>query len=94
MTVVSNSDAPVSIADIGIQNTFMPHWTDLRAYTGYFSTRDPNFHDPDFLTKLWYAGGYTVQTNTIDSHQARQQPCPNTHGIVKLNLIACWTVDH
>ncbi|KAF8893771.1 Six-hairpin glycosidase-like protein [Infundibulicybe gibba] len=29
-----------------------------------------------FLTILWYAGAYTVQTNSIDSHQARQQPCP------------------
>ncbi|KAF9440931.1 glycoside hydrolase family 78 protein [Macrolepiota fuliginosa MF-IS2] len=79
MTIVSNSDSPVSIADVGVQNTFMPHWDDLRAYTGYFFTHDPSFHDPDFLTRLWYAGAYTVQTNTIDVHQARQQPCP-PHG--------------
>lgn len=80
MTIVSNSDAPVGITDVGVQNTFMPHWDDLRAYTGYFFTHDPNFHDPDFLTKLWYAGAYTVQTNTLDVHQARQQPCPRPHG--------------
>ncbi|KAF9444839.1 glycoside hydrolase family 78 protein [Macrolepiota fuliginosa MF-IS2] len=80
MTVVSNSDAQVSIMDIGVQNTFMPHWDDLRAYTGYFFTHDPSFHDPDFLTKLWYAGAYTVQTNTIDVHQARQIPCPEPRG--------------
>ncbi len=68
LTIVSNSEAPVSISNVGVHNTFMPHWDDLTAYTGYFFTRDPDFHDPDFLTKLWYAGAYTVQTNTIDVH--------------------------
>ncbi|EKM80982.1 hypothetical protein AGABI1DRAFT_37827 [Agaricus bisporus var. burnettii JB137-S8] len=74
MTIVSHSDGQIGIAGVGVENTFMPHWDDLRAYTGYFFTKDPNFHDPDFLTKLWYAGAYTVQTNTIDANQARQQP--------------------
>lgn len=80
MTIVSNSDDLVGVAGVGVQNTFMPHWDDLRAYTGYFFTKDPEFHDPDFLTKLWYAGAYTVQTNTLDVHQARQQPCPSPKG--------------
>ncbi|KAJ3575084.1 hypothetical protein NP233_g1337 [Leucocoprinus birnbaumii] len=80
LTIVSNSDDPVSISNVGVENSFMPHWDDLTAYTGYFFTHDPNFHDPDFLTKLWYAGAYTVQTNTIDVHQARQQPCPSPKG--------------
>jgi len=80
LTIVSNSEAPVSISNVGVNSTFMPHWDDLTAYTGYFFTRDPNFHDPDFLTRLWYAGAYTVQTNTIDVHQARQQPCPRPKG--------------
>ncbi|PFH47431.1 glycoside hydrolase family 78 protein [Amanita thiersii Skay4041] len=80
LTIVSNSAAPVAISDVSVHLTFMPHWDDLRAYTGYFFTRDPNFHDPLFLTKLWYAGAYTVQTNTIDVHQARQIPCPAPHG--------------
>jgi hypothetical protein len=80
MTIVSNSDVPVTISHVGVQNLFMPHWDDLTAYTGYFFTHDPEFHDPDFLTKLWYAGAYTVQTNTIDVHQARQQPCPSPQG--------------
>ncbi|SJL14854.1 related to alpha-L-rhamnosidase A [Armillaria ostoyae] len=58
------------------------HWTqpsyslrdDLRAYTGYFYTSDPAFHDPDFLTKVWYAGAYTVQTNTVPLDTGRQFP--------------------
>jgi len=29
----------------------MPHFPDLRAYTGYFSAKHPTFHDEDFLTK-------------------------------------------
>ncbi|KAF5357348.1 hypothetical protein D9758_005920 [Tetrapyrgos nigripes] len=75
LTIVSNNDSPVTISNISLEITFMPQMDDLRAYTGYFSAQDPGFHDPDFLTKIWYAGSYTVQTNTIDSHQARQQPC-------------------
>ncbi|KAJ7457363.1 glycoside hydrolase family 78 protein [Mycena latifolia] len=75
LTIVSNSADPLTISNISLAITFMPHWEDLRAYPGYFFAPDPGFHDVNFLTKLWYAGAYTVQTNTIDSHQARQQPC-------------------
>ncbi|KAF7333480.1 Glycoside hydrolase family 78 protein [Mycena venus] len=75
LTIVSNHADPLTISNISLAITFMPHWDDLRAYPGYFFAPDPSFHDKDFLTKLWYAGAYTVQTNTIDSHQARQQPC-------------------
>ncbi|KAF9465419.1 glycoside hydrolase family 78 protein [Collybia nuda] len=80
LTIVSNSDVPITISNVSLHTTWMPHWDDLRAYTGYFFANDPGFHDTDFLTKLWYAGAYTVQTNTIDSHQARQQPCPSLQG--------------
>ncbi|KAK7039312.1 glycoside hydrolase family 78 protein [Favolaschia claudopus] len=71
-TIVSNNDAPLTISNISLEITFMPHRDDLRAYGGYFYASDPGFHDEDFLTKLWYAGAYTVQTNTIDSQQARR----------------------
>ncbi|KAJ6510829.1 glycoside hydrolase family 78 protein [Mycena sanguinolenta] len=75
LTIVSNSADPLTISNISLAITFMPHWDDLRAYPGYFFAPDPGFHDVNFLTKIWYAGAYTVQTNTIDSHQAREQPC-------------------
>ncbi|KAK7032676.1 glycoside hydrolase family 78 protein [Favolaschia claudopus] len=75
LTIVSNDADPLTISNISLAITFMPHWDDLRAYRGYFFAPDPGFHDVNFLTKLWYAGAYTVQTNTIDSHQAREQPC-------------------
>ncbi|KAK7037884.1 glycoside hydrolase family 78 protein [Favolaschia claudopus] len=71
-TIVSNNDAPLTISNISLEITFMPHRDNLRAYGGYFYAPDPGFHDEDFLTKLWYAGAYTVQTNTIDSQQARR----------------------
>ncbi|KAG6827972.1 hypothetical protein H0H92_009798 [Tricholoma furcatifolium] len=79
LTILSNNK-PVTISNVSVQSTWMPHWDDLRAYNGYFFALDPTFHDPDFLTKLWYAGAYTVQTNTLDPHQARQQPCPSPTG--------------
>ncbi|KAG6901133.1 hypothetical protein C0995_016691 [Termitomyces sp. Mi166 len=80
LTIVSNDNGPLTISNVSVHTTWMPHWDDLRAYTGYFFAHDPVFRDPGFLTKLWYAGAYTVQTNTIDSHQARQQPCPSPAG--------------
>ncbi|KAF8198162.1 glycoside hydrolase family 78 protein [Mycena galopus ATCC 62051] len=72
LAIVSNSADSLTISNITLAITFMPHWDDLRAYPGYFFAPDPGFHDVNFLTKLWYAGAYTVQTNTIDSNQARQ----------------------
>ncbi|KAK6981768.1 glycoside hydrolase family 78 protein [Favolaschia claudopus] len=79
LTIVSNDADPLTISNISLAITFMPHWDDLRAYRGYFFAPDPGFHDVNFLTKLWYAGAYTVQTNTIDSHQARG-PCTPIDG--------------
>jgi hypothetical protein len=89
LTIVSNAAEPLSISNITLEITFMPHWDDLRAYPGYFYAIDPLFYDADFLTKLWYAGAYTVQTNTIDAGQARQQPCPDG-GELQLFLFECF----
>ncbi|KAH7903102.1 Six-hairpin glycosidase-like protein [Hygrophoropsis aurantiaca] len=44
----------------------------LRDYTGYFYTQDSGSEDADFLTKIWYGGAYTVQTNIIGSMTARK----------------------
>ncbi|KAF9040032.1 Six-hairpin glycosidase [Panaeolus papilionaceus] len=64
----------VSISNVSCAISFMPHFNDLRAYSGYFSAKDPGFKDVDFLTKLWYAGAYTVQTNTVPLNTGRQVP--------------------
>ncbi|KAG6855785.1 hypothetical protein H0H87_010831 [Tephrocybe sp. NHM501043] len=90
LTIVSDSDQPVSVAGVQCAISFMPHVDDLRAYNGYFYAYDPVFHDPDFLTKgvsprirvemladgieVWYAGAYTVQTNTVPLNTGRKVP--------------------
>ncbi|KAF8060223.1 Six-hairpin glycosidase, partial [Lyophyllum atratum] len=74
LTIVSDSDAPVTISNVSCAISFMPHVADLRAYSGYFQATDPVFHDADFLTKIWYAGAYTVQTNTVPLNTGRKVP--------------------
>ncbi|KAJ7466205.1 Six-hairpin glycosidase [Mycena galericulata] len=74
LTLVSTGMAAVTLSNVSCAISFMPHVDDLRAYTGYFSAPDPGFHDPDFLTKIWMAGAYTVQTNTVAVNTGRQIP--------------------
>jgi hypothetical protein len=51
LTIVSTASQPITISNVSCSISFMPHVDDLRAYTGYFSAADPDFHDPNFLTK-------------------------------------------
>ncbi|KAF9523611.1 Six-hairpin glycosidase [Crepidotus variabilis] len=74
LTIVSNSNDPVTISNVSCAISFMPHVENMRDYSGYFSASDPVFHDSDFLTKLWYAGAYTVQTNVVPVNTGRQVP--------------------
>ncbi|KAK0492830.1 Six-hairpin glycosidase [Armillaria luteobubalina] len=74
LTIVSHSKTDLKISNVSCAISFMPHVENLRAYTGYFSASDPGFHDPDFLTKVWYAGAYTVQTNTVPLETGRKVP--------------------
>ncbi|KAK7455854.1 hypothetical protein VKT23_010891 [Stygiomarasmius scandens] len=75
LTIVSNTDESVTISNVSCEISFMPHVDDMRAYTGYFYAKDPGFEDDeDFLTKLWYAGAYTVQTNTVPVDTGRMVP--------------------
>ena len=52
LTVVSTSSDPVTISNVSCEISFMPHWDDLRDYTGYFYASDPESDDEDFLTKV------------------------------------------
>ncbi|KXN90379.1 hypothetical protein AN958_04248 [Leucoagaricus sp. SymC.cos] len=74
LTLVSSSNSPLTLSNVTCLISFMPHFPDLRAYTGYFSAKHPTFHDEDFLTKIWYAGAYTVQTNTVPLDTGRKVP--------------------
>ncbi|TFK33098.1 Six-hairpin glycosidase [Crucibulum laeve] len=74
LVIISNSASPVTISNVSCAISFMPHVQDLRAYSGYFYAGDPFYHDSDFLTKVWYAGAYTVQTNTVPLNTGRKVP--------------------
>ncbi|OBZ74807.1 hypothetical protein A0H81_05206 [Grifola frondosa] len=80
LTIVSTSNSPVTISNVSSEISFMPHVQNLRNYSGYFYASDPVFHDKDFLTKIWYSGAYTVQTNTIALHTGRQVPAVPSPG--------------
>lgn len=71
LTIVSQSDS-IAISNVSCSISFAPHVENLQDYSGYFYASDPVFHDKNFLTKLWYAGAYTVQTNTIAVETGRQ----------------------
>ncbi|KAJ3757463.1 Six-hairpin glycosidase [Lentinula raphanica] len=75
LTIASTGDEfPITISNVSCNISFMPHVEDMTAYTGYFYAKDTDFEDEDFLTKLWYAGAYTVQTNTVAVNSGRQVP--------------------
>ncbi|KAG6827253.1 hypothetical protein H0H92_012614 [Tricholoma furcatifolium] len=72
----ADAEVTLGIANVSCAIEFMPHVDDMRAYTGYFYANDPVGvdGDHDFLTKIWYAGAYTVQTNTVPLHTGRMVP--------------------
>ncbi|EJD02571.1 glycoside hydrolase family 78 protein [Fomitiporia mediterranea MF3/22] len=77
LTIVSNDASDVTISNVSCAITFAPHVENLRDYAGYFYAKDPVFHDEDFLTKVWYAGAYTVQTNVLAADEGRQPDVPS-----------------
>ncbi|KAH9943643.1 Six-hairpin glycosidase [Amylocystis lapponica] len=80
LTIVSTSDSPVTISNVTCKLSFMPHVEDLRNYSGYFYASDPEFYDKAFLTKIWYAGAYTVQASTVAVETGRQVPVVRSPG--------------
>ncbi|KAF8586716.1 glycoside hydrolase family 78 protein [Ramaria rubella] len=73
LTVVAGEGGEVKVSNVSVALEFMPHWEDLTAYTGYFYAAGE-----DVLNKAWYAGPYTVQTNTVPLHTGRQVPFTNS----------------
>ncbi|TFK60970.1 Six-hairpin glycosidase [Pluteus cervinus] len=83
ISLIGGQDTELTISNVSCSISFMPHVEDLRAYSGYFyapqsvkatGNEASGFTDPDFLTKIWYAGAYTVQTNTVPLDTGRQVP--------------------
>lgn len=48
-----------AIKDITLEISYQPTWPNLRAYQGYFHSSD------NLLNRIWYAGAYTLQTNSV-----------------------------
>ncbi|KAL1743780.1 glycoside hydrolase family 78 protein [Schizophyllum fasciatum] len=71
LTISLTSGSSVSISNVSVALIFMPHVDDLRDYKGYFYTKDPSGEDQYLLTKIWYAGAYTIQTNILAADEGR-----------------------
>ncbi|KAH9476632.1 hypothetical protein JR316_0010545 [Psilocybe cubensis] len=74
LTVVSNSENAITLSNVSCAISFVPHLENMRDYAGYFYAKDPQSKDEDLLTKIWYAGAYTVQTNTVALNSGRHVP--------------------
>lgn len=74
LTLFLETDAAttLSITDISLEIAFQPTWKNLRAYQGYFHSSDEQ------LNKIWYAGAYTLQTNSVPVDTGRQTPFPES----------------
>lgn len=59
LTLFANSPGPITLDTVSLHITFDPTATNLRDYANHFYSSDP------LLNRIWYAGAYTAQTNTI-----------------------------
>ncbi|KAF8583301.1 glycoside hydrolase family 78 protein [Ramaria rubella] len=59
LTLTLQTSGSVMLKDLQLNYTAMPHFQDMRAYTGYFHSND------ELLNRIWYAGAYTNQLCTI-----------------------------
>ena len=70
LTIGLTTNGPVQLTGVTLQFTAAPAMMNLRAYRGSFYSSD------DVLNRIWYAGAYTVQMDTIDPKQGRVWPPP------------------
>ncbi|KAL4946308.1 hypothetical protein BDV06DRAFT_218438 [Aspergillus oleicola] len=61
----STQEATLELKDISLELSFQPTFPDLRAYTGFFSSSS------SLLNRIWYAGAYTLQTNSVPPSTGR-----------------------
>ena len=66
--LITNATTTVSVSDIQLEISFQPTWSNLRAYQGYFHS------DDELLNRIWYAGAYTLQTNSVPVDTGRWVP--------------------
>ena len=65
LTLFLNSSGWVDIDQISLHFTAAPAMVDPRAYPDYFYSSD------DLLNRIWYAGAYTIQMDTIAPDEGR-----------------------
>jgi hypothetical protein len=70
LTIGLTTHGSVELTEVSLKFTAAPALDDLRAYKGSFKSND------DLLNRIWYAGAYTVQMDTIDPTQGRVWPPP------------------
>ena len=63
--LATSGSVELTAVSLQLRSTAAPALTDLRAYKGSFVSSD------DTLNRIWYAGAYTVQLDTIDPSQGR-----------------------
>lgn len=68
MFLLTNGTTTVKVSDIQLEVSFQPTWANLRAYQGYFHSSD------ELLNRIWYAGAYTLQTNSVPVNTGRWVP--------------------
>ena len=59
LTLFADSAGTIDVDRVSLAISFAPDMANLRDYANYFRSSDP------LLNRIWYAGAYTVQTNTI-----------------------------
>ncbi|MER6960122.1 alpha-L-rhamnosidase [Streptomyces sp. NPDC000618] len=70
LTVFLDTSGWVDLKGVSLGFTAAPGKADPADYANYFHSSD------DLLNRIWYAGAYTVQLNTIASDQGRAWPPP------------------
>ncbi len=72
LTLFLNSSGWVDINGVSLNFTPEPAMSNPAAYPDYFYSND------SLLNRIWYAGAYTVQLDTIDPTQGRIWPPPSS----------------
>ena len=72
LTLFTQSGAPISIDQVSLAISFAPDMANLRDYDNYFYSSDP------LLNRIWYAGAYTIETDTIAPDTGRVWGPPAT----------------
>ena len=70
LTIFLDSGGSVDLDQVSLHFTPAPKMSDPRKYANYFYSSD------ELLNRIWYAGAYTIQLNTIDPKTGRIWEAP------------------